>query len=389
MKITNMVEKTVPFGSAIANSYINFNSMTGSVVAIVTDAVRDGRPVVGYGFNSIGRYAPTSILRDRMIPKVMNAKPEDVYEADGSNIDPFKIHKLLKSNEKPGGHGDRAHAVGAIDMAVWDAAAKIEGKPLFRLLAERYRGGKCDERIYTYGAGGYYYENDNTGRLQDELKSYLDLGFRDVKMKIGGADLKTDCKRIEAALAVLGNDGSRLMVDANGRYDMKQALDCALAIREYGLKWFEEPLDPQDFSSHAAIAEYYPGAIATGENLFSFQEIRNLLRHGGLRPDRDYMQMDCPLSYGLVEYMQVLDMMKERGWSSRRCIPHGGHQFCLNIAAGLHLGGNECYPGVFQPFGGFADDVPVVDGYVTLPEIPGVGFEAKANLWDVLKSITL
>lgn len=387
MKITKILEKTVPFGSAIANSYINFNSMTGSVVAIVTDVMREGKPIVGYGFNSIGRYAPTSILRDRMIPKIMNAEPDRVYEQDGKNIDPFKIHTLLKSNEKPGGHGDRAHAVGAIDMAVWDTVAKIENKPLYMLLAERFNAGKYDEKIYTYAAGGYYYENDNMERLQDELKSYLDLGFRDVKMKIGGAELATDCKRIEAALKVLDNDGSRLMVDANGRYDMKQALDCAIAIKKYGLKWYEEPLDPQDFSSHAAIAEYYPGSIATGENLFSYEEIRNLLRHGGLRPDRDYMQMDCPLSYGLIEYMKVLEMMKERGWSSRRCIPHGGHQFCSNIAAGLHLGGNECYPGVFQPFGGFADNIPVVDGYVTLPKIPGIGFEAKTNLWAVLKEV--
>ena len=387
MRIVKVIEKTVPFGSNIANSYVNFKTMTGSVVAIVTDVFRDGKPIIGYGFNSIGRYAPTSILHDRMIPKMMNAKPEEIYEDDGSNIDPMKVHKLLKSNEKPGGHGDRAHAVGAIDMAVWDAVAKVEEKPLYKLLAERYTGGQYDGKVYTYAAGGYYYDSDSTDRLKDELKSYLELGFRDVKMKIGGASLAVDCKRIEAALSVLGNDGSRLMVDANGRHDLKQALDCALAIKDYGLKWYEEPLDPLDYSSHAAIAEYYPGSLATGENLFSYEDIRNLFRHAGLRPHCDYMQMDVPLSYGLVEYFKVLKLMSELGWSSRRCIPHGGHQFCLNIAAGLHLGGNECYPGVFQPFGGFADNIPVVDSFVTLPDIPGVGFEAKANLWNILKDI--
>ena len=387
MKIVKVVEKTVPLGSAIANSYINFSSMTGSVVAVVTDVYRDGKPIVGYGFNSIGRYACTSILRDRMIPKILNAAAEELYTEDGTNIDPFKVHKLLKKNEKPGGHGDRAHAIGAIDMAVWDAVAKLEEKPLCQLLAERFNGGVRDEKVYTYGAGGYYYAEDSEQRLEDELRSYVDLGFRDVKMKIGGADLKTDLKRIEAALTVVDGDGSRLMVDANGRFDLLQAMDYALAMRDYGLKWYEEPLDPVDYAGHAAVAEYYPGAIATGENLFSFQDVRNLLRHGGLRPDRDYIQVDCPLAYGLVEYMQIVQYMANAGWIRRRCVPHGGNLFCLHIAAGLQLGGNECYPGVFQPFGGFADDIPVENSYVKLPELPGIGFEAKKNLWAVLSQV--
>lgn len=386
MKITNIFEKTVNFGSSIANSYINFSQMTGSVVVIETDIIKNGKPVTGYGFNSIGRYAPTSIIRDRMIPKLLHSGNQ-IYNNEGTNLNPENIYKILKSNEKPGGHGDRAHAIGAIDMAVWDTISKVENKPLYQLLAENYNNGIWDETVYTYGAGGYYYEEDGTARLKEELKSYINLGFKDVKMKIGGADLKTDLQRIEAALSVLDGDGNRLMVDANGRYDLKDALDCALAIKGYNLKWYEEPLDPQDYSSHAAIAEYYPGALATGENLFSFQDARNLFRHGGLRADRDYIQIDCPLSYGLIEYMKILNMMKDKGWSNRRCIPHGGNLFSLHIAAGLQLGGNECYPGVFQPFGGFADEIPIIDSHVKLPDLPGIGFEAKSNLWELLKNL--
>ena len=385
MKVVNIIEKTIPFGTKIANAYVNFSAMTGSVVAIVTDVIKNGKPVVGYGFNSIGRYAPTSILRDRMIPKLMNN--DDIYTEDKSNLDPFKIYNILKSNEKPGGHGDRAHAVGAIDMAVWDTVAKIEEKPLYKLLAERYNNDNYDKDIYTYAAGGYYYPDKGIEKLKEELKSYLDMGFRDVKMKIGGADLKTDLKRIEAALSVLDNDGSRLMVDVNGRFDLIQALECGIAIKDYNLKWYEEPLDPLDFSSHAALAEYYTKPLATGENLFSFEDIRNLIRHAGLRSDRDFIQMDCPLSYGLCEYMKVLKFVQDSAWRTRRMIPHGGHQFCLHIAAGLNLGGNECYPGVFQPFGGFADSEPVRDSRVKLPDAPGIGFELKANLWDVMKNI--
>jgi L-alanine-DL-glutamate epimerase-like enolase superfamily enzyme len=127
--------------------------------------------------------------------------------------------------------------------------------------------------------------------------------------------------------------------------------------------------------------------MATGENLFSMQDARNLIRYGGMRPDRDWLQFDCALSYGLVEYMRTLAMLKENGWSPRRCIPHGGHQLSLNIAAGLKLGGNESYPDVFQPFGGFADRVPVEESYVRLPDTPGIGFEAKAALYRVMKAV--
>lgn len=386
MKIVNIVEKTINFGSSISNAYISFKQMTGSIVAIVTDVVRNGKPIIGYGFNSIGRYAPTSILRDRMIPRLLNAKPEEILNEDSSNIDPFKVYKLLTSNEKPGGHGDRAHAVGAIDMAVWDVVSKIEGLPLWKLLADRYNDGKYDDKVYTYAAGGYYYPNNNIEMLKDEMKSYLDRGFTDVKMKIGGAPLKEDLKRLEAVISVVG-DASRVAVDANGRFNMEQALEYAKALSKYNIKWYEEPVDPLEFRLYAIVAENYSGPIATGENLFSLQDMRNLIRYAGLRPDRDYIQMDCPLSYGLVEYMKVLKMLDNHGWSARRCIPHGGHQMCLNIAAGLQLGGNECYPDVFKPFGGFADNIPVENGYVKLPDSPGIGFEQKQDLYSIMKTL--
>jgi L-alanine-DL-glutamate epimerase-like enolase superfamily enzyme len=205
-------------------------------------------------------------------------------------------------------------------------------------------------------------------------------------MKIGGVPLDEDLRRIEAVLAVVGK-GERLAVDVNGRFDLATALAYADALAPLGLRWYEEPVDPLDYLLHAALAERYPGPIATGENLFSVQDARNLIRYGGLRPDRDVLQFDPALSYGLVEYLRILEMLAQHGWSARRCVPHGGHQFALNIAVGLGLGGNESYPQVFQPFGGFADGHPVVDSRVRLPEIPGVGFEAKSALYAVMKPL--
>ncbi len=386
MRIVDIREKTVSIASPIANAYIDFSKMTCSVVAVVTDVVRDGKPVIGYGFNSNGRYGQGALMRERFFPRLLEADPKTLVDAGNDNLDPFAIWRTLMQNEKPGGHGERSVAVGTIDMAVWDAVAKIAGVPLWRLLADRYRGGVADEKVWVYAAGGYYYPGKDDEKLKDEMRSYLDRGYEVVKMKIGAVPLDEDLRRIESVLSVVGS-GARLAVDANGRFDLETAIAYAKALGPYDLFWYEEAGDPLDYALQAELANHYAGPMATGENLFSHQDARNLLRHGGMRPDRDWLQFDCALSYGLVEYLRTLDVMEELGWSSRRVVPHGGHQMSLNIAAGLHLGGNESYPDVFQPFGGFADGIAVEGGLVGLPDIPGVGFEAKSALYRVMREI--
>ena len=379
MKIVEIREKTVPISSPIRNAYIDFSKMTLSLVAVVTDVVRDGRRVIGYGFNSNGRYGQGTLMRERFIPRVLEADPASLLDDSGDNLDPHRVWDAMYINEKPGGHGERSVAIGTIDMAVWDAVAKIAGKPLFELLAERYGNGRPDRRVFVYAAGGYYYPGQDLGKLKDEMRGYVDRGYTVVKKKIGGASLDEDLRRIDAILGVLG-DGRKLAVDANGRFDLDTAIRYAKALSQYDLFWYEEAGDPLDFELQATLRNYYDKPMATGENLFSMQDARNLIRYGGMRPDRDWLQFDCALSYGLVEYLRTLDMLRQHGWSASRCIPHGGHQMSLNIAAGLGLGGNESYPDLFQPYGGFPDGVRVDNGHVTLPELPGIGFEGKADL---------
>jgi L-alanine-DL-glutamate epimerase-like enolase superfamily enzyme len=387
MKILEIREKTCSMASAIANAYIDFSKMTCSVVAVMTDVVRDGKPVVGYGFNSNGRYGQGSLMRERFFPRLREADPKSLITDSGDNLDPFRIWTTLMKNEKPGGHGERSVAVGTIDMAVWDAVAKIAGLPLYRLLADRYRAGKADSKVWVYAAGGYYYPGKDLTALKDEMKRYRDMGYRVVKMKIGGAPLAEDLRRIEAVIEVLGN-GKFLAVDANGRFDLDTAIAYGEAMKPYGLFWYEEAGDPLDYALQAELSRNYELPMATGENLFSHQDARNLIRHGGMHAERDWLQFDCALSYGLVEYLRTLEMLGQHGWSTRRVVPHGGHQMSLNIAAGLHLGGNESYPGIFQPFGGFADGIAIEDGYVGLPNIPGIGFETKSELFKVMKSLS-
>lgn len=386
MRIVEIRETTAPIRSAIRNAVIDFSQMTVSVVAILTDVVRDGRKVVGFGFCSNGRYAQGGILRERLIPRVMEADPASLLDTTGANFDPFRIWNCMMKNEKPGGHGDRAVAAGALDMAVWDMVAKIAEKPLWRLLSERYNQGRHDDKVLVYPGGGYYYPGKGLEQLQGEMQRYLDQGYRVVKMKIGGASLDEDRRRIEAALKVVGS-GKNLAVDANGRFDLATAIQYGDAMTPYDLFWYEEPGDPLDFALHADLARQYEGPIATGENLFSLQDTRNLVRHAGLRLDRDWIQVDPALAYGLTEYLRILDMLAEHGWSRRRLIPHGGHQLALNMAAGLQLGGSESYPLVFQPFGGFADDIPIQDGYTRPHDSPGIGVELKAELYSEIRQL--
>jgi D(-)-tartrate dehydratase len=387
VRIIDVREVTKPIASPIRNAYIDFSKMTTSLVAVVTDAVRDGRRVVGYGFNSNGRYGQGGLIRERFAPRLREADPNGLLDATGTNLDPDRVWSATMANEKPGGHGERSVAVGTLDMAVWDAVAKIAGKPLFRLLAERH-GVTANPRVFVYAAGGYYYPGKDLSALRQEMRGYLDRGYSVVKMKIGGAAIDEDRQRIEAVLAELGSS-ARLAVDANGRFDLETAIAYAKMLRDYPLFWYEEAGDPLDFQLQAALADFYPGAMATGENLFSHQDARNLIRYGGMRADRDWLQFDCALSYGLCEYQRTLDVLKTHGWSPSRCIPHGGHQMSLNIAAGLGLGGNESYPDLFQPYGGFPDGVRVNDSYINMPDLPGIGFEGKSDLYAEMKALAV
>jgi L-alanine-DL-glutamate epimerase-like enolase superfamily enzyme len=385
VRILSVEDVTRPIASAIRNAYIDFSKMTTSLVAVVTDAVRDGRRVVGYGFNSNGRYGQGGLIRERFAPRLLEADAASLNDDAGTNLDPDRCWAAMMRNEKPGGHGERSVAVGTLDMAIWDATAKIAGMPLHHLLAER-AGRKADPRVFVYAAGGYYYPGKDDDALRAEMQSYLARGYTVVKMKIGGAAIEEDRRRIEAVLAEIGSR-AQLAVDANGRFDLETAIAYAKMLREYPLFWYEEAGDPLDYALQAALAQFYPGPMATGENLFSHQDARNLLRYGGMRPDRDWLQFDCALSYGLCEYQRTLGVLAEAGWSPTRCIPHGGHQMSLAIAAGLGLGGNESYPDLFRPYGGFPDGVAVIDGHVTLPDLPGIGFEGKSDLFSPMRAL--
>ena len=386
MRITEIRETAIPLRSDLANSSFDFSEMTTSVVAVLTDVVRDRKPVVGFAFNSTGRYACGAQMRARFIPRILDADPETLLDSSRDNFDPAKILACMMQREKAGGHSERSIAIGTIEVAVWDAVAKIAAKPLHKVLAEQFNGGKLADKVFCYVGGGWYTPGETLSTVQDEMRRHLDAGYTMVKMKVGGLPLQDDLRRIAAVLNVMG-DGSRVAVDANCKFDRDGALACADALAPFCLRWFEEPCDPLDYALLAELAARYEPPLATGENLFSTPDVENLLRFGGLRAGRDVIQIDPPQSYGITQYARTVAMLERHGWTRASLFPHGGNQMSLAIAGGFGLGGAESYPGVFGAFGGFADDARVEDGYIRLSDRPGIGFEAQAKLYDIMRSL--
>lgn len=382
MRIVSILERPVALQGAPANAVVNFAGHTVSLVALIAE--RDGRRTVGVAFNSIGRFAQGGILRDRLIPRVLAAPSETLLDGAGL-LDPAAVLACALRDEKPGGHGDRATAAAALELACWDLTAKLNDEPAYATIA-RHVGREPVRSVAVYAAGGYYHPDAGLDGLRAEVGSYLDLGYDAVKMKIGGADVPGDLARIEAVIDAVGR-GDRVAVDANGRFDRAAATRWATALASYGLRWFEEPGDPLDFELNHAVTDCYDGAVATGENLFSVPDVVNLVRYGGMRAGRDIFQMDAGLSYGLGEYTRMLAVLETHGFDRRFAYPHGGHLINLHIAAGLGLGGCEAYPGVFQPFGGYSPGCALADGRISPTDAPGFGLEEKPGLSGLIEEL--
>jgi L-alanine-DL-glutamate epimerase-like enolase superfamily enzyme len=387
MRIVDIRETAIRLNSSLANSSIDFSEMTTSVVAVITDVKRDGETVCGFAFNSTGRYACGAQMRARFIPRILKAEPRSLLNEAGDNFAPEKILTVMMANEKSGGHSERSIGIGTIEVAVWDAVAKIAGKPLHRLLAERYNDGKVADKVFCYVGGGWYAPGKTTQHLKDEMRAHLDAGYTMVKMKVGGLPLADDLARVEAVKSILPR-GGKLAVDANSKFGRDDALAYARGLAPFDLRWFEEPCDPLDFALLAEIASIYDAPLSTGENLFSTQDVENLVRFGGLAPQRnDVIQVDPPQAYGIAQYARTLAMLAQHQWPRSLMFPHCGNQMSLAIAAGFGLGGAESYPGVFGDFGGFADDARLEDGYLTLSERPGIGFEGQSRLYRIMQEL--
>jgi L-alanine-DL-glutamate epimerase-like enolase superfamily enzyme len=375
VRVVEVRERAVDI-SRYSDPAIPSGGLNTSIVAVVTDAVRHGRPVVGFGFSSMGRFAQSGLIRERFVPRLLAA----------GDVDPMSAWAAMMKGEKPGGHGERCVAVGTLDMALWDAAAKIADLPLHDLLKQQFGEQQAVPDVPVYASGGYLYPDNDLARLADELRAFRDRGYTRAKIKIGASALSTDLKRIEAALELF-DERRTLAVDAIYAYDARTGPQTAAALRDFGLMWFEDICDPLDLETWSAVAASYPEPIAAGEALFSATEARLLDRHAGLRRQQDILLFDPVHCYGLPGYLQIIEAMEQRGWSRTAFWPHGGHLFCLHLASALGLGGVEVNPSSFPPFGGLIDDARIAGGRVAPPDLPGIGFEGRAPIHHLFKSL--
>jgi L-alanine-DL-glutamate epimerase-like enolase superfamily enzyme len=386
MRIKEIREKSVPLGSTFRNSSMSLSEMTTSVVAVVTDVVRNGKPVVGYAFNSTGRYACGAQMRDRLIPRLARA-PEEAVTLDPTAFDPRALVAAMMQGEKPGGDMERSIGIGTIEIAIWDAVAKIAGVPAYQLIADKYNGGTVAQKAFCYVGGGWYSPDKGLQELEDECRTYLDMGYTLLKIKVGGVSLDEDLRRLDRILGLLGGDAQRLAVDANCGIPPQLRPAYIERLKPLKLRWFEEPAAPVDYEGNAEFVRAYQEPVATGENLFSRLDLLNLLRYGGMRPGVDILQADIPQTYGIDYFAQSLDMVRENGWHSHAVLPHGGNQMSLNVCAALDLGMCEAYPNTFGVFSGYADQLKLDQGFLRLGDWEGFGFEGQRQLFELMKSV--
>jgi L-alanine-DL-glutamate epimerase-like enolase superfamily enzyme len=375
VRIADARERTVGIGADMRNASIGFGAMTASALALVSD-----RGLVGYAFDSIGRYGKGALLRERFLPRLLRAKPEALLDAAGL-IDPAACARAAMVDEKPGGHGERPGAIGLIEAAAWDLRAKAQDLPLWQSIAQ-YFGRQAQSQIAVYASCGHFRTDDV---LTFEVKNAIDAGYTCVKIKVAG-EVESDLKRLERAAASLPRNAT-WAVDVNGALEEKKMNPWLDALEPFKLAWIEEPAPPLDFEHLKACARSSATPLATGENLFSFDDARNLLRYGGLRPERDFVQVDPLLAYGVTEYSKILAAYEAAGWKRKQFLPHAGHLFAAHCVAGLGLGMAEAAPDTSLPYGGYWDGVRVAGGRVTIPDAPGAGYERKANLYALLESL--
>ena len=265
MRIVDVQERTIGI-SRYAVPQPGAALLTTSLVAVVTDVRRDGEPIVGYGFSSVGRYGQGGLIRERFLPRLLEADQADLVTEDGGNLDPERAWAVMMAGEKPGGHGERCVAVGTLDMALWDAAAKIENVPLHYFLASRMGTPAPSEEVAVYASGGYPFPDHDLSRLAEEVSAFVAAGFTTVKIKIGSMGLNEDLRRVETACEHVSGP-SRLAVDAMNAYGAEDALAVAGALRPLGLAWLEDICDPHDFATQARVAQLYDAPLAAGESL--------------------------------------------------------------------------------------------------------------------------
>ncbi len=298
-------------GQAIRNGLYTY---TESGTVIVRAVTTDG--VVGIG------WAGAEASHDRVVYEAARALAEC---AVGMNV--FDVEALWERMYQPklvGRRGLTTRAMSAIDIAMWDAAGKTIGVPLYRML------GGCRQRVPAYLAGGYYVEGKTLDDLAAEMRQKVGLGARSVKMKIGGAPLAEDVERVRAVRQAVGEEVA-IMVDANNAYSVVDAIRMARLLEPLHPYWFEEPVHAEDYRGLAQVRAATSIPIAAGENEYTRYGFRDLIASDGV----DILQPDANVMGGVTEFRHVASLA-----SAYRLpiAPHGNPYLHVHLVAAFANG---------------------------------------------------
>lgn len=296
MKITRIRTQwlRIPLPRPVGWSIKTLTHREHLLVRIESDAGIEG---VGFCLQDISGRAAKAALDDLLVPMVLGQDPRDITRI---------WERMYWQTVRAGRRGNLLHALSAVDIALWDHQAKLAGMPLYKLL------GAYREEVPAYASGGYYYEGlDMLTKLEEEVRGYMEQGFKAVKMKIGRLDIDSEVQRVKLVREIIGPD-VRLMVDANQAYlDVNECVKLCKRIEEYDITWFEEPMPVDMVEAHVRLRKQTSIPLATGEVAATRWEFQELIRSGAI----DYIQPDATMCGGVSEWLRIAALAGAQGVS--------------------------------------------------------------------------
>ena len=357
MKIVGLETDVLRFppGQIYYDAIHEFGAAGGAVVLRVqTDAGITGWATSSFGTMAGGPLVLQSILQNEVKPVLVGQDPAF----------PKRLRSdLWKALEYSGVQGVAQMAISSAEIAIWDILGKCAGMPVYKML------GAYADRVPTYAMCGWYYPGDtDLSQYKKKLNDAFEEGFTGAKIKVGRSSLDDDVKRIKVAMEIAGKD-RRIMVDANQKFDVNEAIHRGKVYQEMGVYWLEEPIVPYDHAGYAQVAEALEMRIATGENDYTKYAFADLIARRGV----DVVQPDSRRAGGVSEWMEIGAIADA---AKLPVASHGGGpedmQMLLAMPNAIYMEG-----GSFKGHSSTIETLRMVDSAVLAPVNPGMGSELR------------
>lgn len=292
MKIVSVVGEWVriPMPQPVGFSIKTLAHRDYLIVRVRSDAGVEG---VGVTLNDASAAPGLAAVKDLLGPMLLGQDPRDITHI---------WERLYWQTVRAGRRGNLVFALSAVDIALWDHYGKLTEQPLYKLLGGYRKSVSC------YASGGYYYDGtEGLDRLAREVESYMEQGFRAVKMKVARLSIKEELERIRLVRSIIGPD-TELFLDANQAWhDVNDAMAFIKRCEPYNIGWIEEPFPPDFFDHYRRLKARSPIPIATGEVGATRWEFHQLL--DGI----DISQHDATVCGGISEWLKITDLCAARG----------------------------------------------------------------------------